>query len=247
MMMQQPDMIHCVDAPKLTVLERQRARLLKWQLEQGTPPLFQQQTQSYYNDAAGGSSSSFPLGIENSMGLGQVLNQCKMMNTSPGIEDWSPLGKIEVPCHAIGDGMGADSSPSYEASYGSISRTASCPPTVAMAAADGYVAVAVEKLSAPVGRDSLKKRKLETLQSIKVFFTPCPHVSILASKKSGKKEKVFIFQMKKEEKNRRGNGNSQLYSIVYVIRVMWRIRGSKVSPTRRNRRLQSKATTKTAM
>lgn len=155
----QPEMMPCVNSPELTILERQRTRLLGWQHEQGNA-LFQQQTSSFYSGgAAGGCSSlSFSLGSENLMGLGEVVNQCKMIDPSPEIEYWSQLGKMEVPSLVFGGGICTASSSAYEMSCGSVSRT-SCPPTVAVAA---------ERIGAPVGKDCFKKRKLERGRGAKV-------------------------------------------------------------------------------
>lgn len=197
----QPDMMHCVNSPELTVLERHRGRLVRWQHEQGTAP-FQQQTQSFYNTAggcgdAGGSSSSFSHGSENLMGLGEVVNHCKMIDPSPGIEYWGQLGKIEVPSDGFGGGMGTAPSSRYEMSSGSISRTASCAPPVAAAAADGQLAVALEKLTAPVGRNSFKKRRLERVPSSKVVFLPLSRALFLWKEEIEKKKRnIFTHQTK---------------------------------------------------
>ncbi|PKI36584.1 hypothetical protein CRG98_043004 [Punica granatum] len=160
-----PDTIHCVNSPEMTVLERQRTSLLKWQQDQGAA-LFQQQTQSFYG-VGGGVSSCFSPGSESFMGLGEVVNQCNMIDPASGIEYWGQQGKVEVPAIGFGGGVAPSG---YEVSCGSISGTASCPTTVVMAASGAQAmaaALAEEKIGAPVGKERFNKRKLERAHSTK--------------------------------------------------------------------------------
>ncbi|KAK8568101.1 hypothetical protein V6N13_106042 [Hibiscus sabdariffa] len=170
-----PEMLQCSD---MTVLERQRARL-KWQEEQ-----FQQQQQSYFSELNGVFSSQAghvqgfqQCGLMSHAAAGgsdSVLSDMVMtrqLKPDPGLETaWPELGKVGMgsmgfsPC---GYGIGQ----SFDMNH-AISRTSSCPPAVAAAAAVASKAVEVkgnlEKMSSAVGRESLKKRKVEKLQNSKV-------------------------------------------------------------------------------
>ncbi|KAF3435714.1 hypothetical protein FNV43_RR22806 [Rhamnella rubrinervis] len=177
-------MLHCLNAPgnlagnctDMTVLERQRARM-KWQQEQ-----IQQQQQSYFSGSelsgvfsgqtqAGQVAQSF----QGLVGCESVL--CEAVNRSvkpdPGLENgWPEMGKCEMPIMGLGSCGGLVSDTQGFQMNGAISRTASCPPTVAAAAADTKAREAAlhEKMSSAAGRESFKKRKADKFQNTKVVI-----------------------------------------------------------------------------
>ncbi|XP_039040819.1 transcription factor HBI1-like [Hibiscus syriacus] len=162
-----PEMLQSSD---MTVLERQRARL-KWQAEQ-----FQQQ--NYFSELSGVFSSQtghvqgFQQGCLMSRGGARgdsVLSDMAMtrqLKHEPGLETaWQGLGKVDMEFAPCGYGSG----PSFDMNH-AISRTSSCPPAVAAAAAVGSKAVKGNslKMGSTVGRVSFKKRKVEKSQNTEV-------------------------------------------------------------------------------
>lgn len=98
-------MLHCLDSPEMTVLDRQKARR-KWHQEE-----------SFFN---GGGLSSFFTTTGNLMGLGEVVDVPPSM-VKPDLY-WGQHGS-------------SSSSFGFEMNLnGAISRTASCPHTVVAAA-----------------------------------------------------------------------------------------------------------------
>lgn len=187
-----PEMLHCTD---MTVLERQRARL-KWEQE----PLQQQQQQqqqqqyqhqqpqeSYFSELSGAFSLPSQLisqvqqqGFEGGlMGGGDSVMFGGSVKPDPAFASgWPDLGKIMVPTYGFGP-----CGPGFEVSN-AISRTSSCPPAVAPDAVEvkgKESAVPNDKMSAAVGRESLKKRKADKVQSTKVcrvFDVHCPCIKV---------------------------------------------------------------------
>uniref|UniRef100_A0A803LDQ1 BHLH domain-containing protein n=1 Tax=Chenopodium quinoa TaxID=63459 RepID=A0A803LDQ1_CHEQI len=188
-----PEMLHCLNMPaniiggkgmEMSVLERQRM-VLKWQQEQ----LFQvQPTQqlSCFNDLS--MLSFFPPEAQDfqcadmnycpsSVTTGPTLNELlnRPIKADPGAENgWMDFGMqksgVTVGSMGIETAGEVHNNPGYETNYG-ISRTASCPPSVAKAAAISLKAardakgretlLSDQKLSGAVGRESFKKRKAE--------------------------------------------------------------------------------------
>ncbi|KAG8655987.1 transcription factor bHLH63 isoform X2 [Manihot esculenta] len=155
-----PEMLHCTD---MTVLERQRARF-KWQQEQELQQQQQQhhQQESFFGDLSG----VFQLQLQHQGlqgDLGEVVTRsvkpdpASMDNGWPGLVGFGPSG------YENNNGSG------FDVNY-AISRTSSCQPAVAGAAVDATVLaesrepVMSEKLSPGVGRENLKKRKVDKLQ-----------------------------------------------------------------------------------
>ncbi|GLT30591.1 hypothetical protein SLA2020_053840 [Shorea laevis] len=167
-----PEMLHCTD---MTVLGQQRAQL-KWQQEQ-----FQQQ-QSYFSELSGvfSTQSSQVQGFQGEfMGgdsaLGQVV-MTRQVKPDPGLDDgWPDLGMVEVPDPGLAFSLpcGYGNGSNYEVKY-TMSRTSSCPPSVAAAAAasvaevKGKESVTLDKIPSASVRESFKKRKVEKLQNTKV-------------------------------------------------------------------------------
>lgn len=182
-----PEMLHCLNAPgnlagnytDTTVLERQRARL-KWQQEQ-----IQQQQQSYFSGSelsgvfsgqtqAGQVVQSFQGLVGCESVLGEAVN--RSVKPDPGLENgWPEMEKCEMPIMGFGSCGGLDTGTQEFEMNGAISRTASCPPTVAAAAADTKAREAAlhEKLSSAAGRESFKKRKADRLKNAKVMSVFC--------------------------------------------------------------------------
>nr|AZN25257.1 bHLH transcription factor 8 [Betula platyphylla] len=151
-----PEMLHCLNGPgngtDLTVLERQRARVKCQQQEQ----------QGYF----GGSHEFGGLFLEPGqvgsfqglLGGDSVLGEAvtRSVKPDPDLENgWPELVNMEFTEFE----MNCD-----------ISRTSSCPPTVAPPAreAKGKVSAPAEKMTSAVGRESFKKRKADKLQNTKV-------------------------------------------------------------------------------
>ncbi|KAJ9132859.1 hypothetical protein P3X46_033685 [Hevea brasiliensis] len=151
-----PEMLHCTD---MTVPEKQRARF-KWQPEQQQ----QQPQDSFFGDLSG----VFHLQQHQLQGfqgdLGEVVT--RSVKPDPALMDngWPDLVGFG-PC-----GYGNNNGSGFDINY-AISRTSSCPPAVAEAAVDAAVLangrepVVSEKLSSGVGRESLKKRKIDKVQN----------------------------------------------------------------------------------
>ncbi|XP_021738627.1 transcription factor HBI1-like [Chenopodium quinoa] len=188
-----PEMLHCLNTPaniiggkgmEMSVLERQRM-VLKWQQEQ----LFQvQPTQqlSCFNDLSmlsffpaeaqdfqGADMTYCPSSVTTGPTLNELLN--RPIKADPGADNgWMDFG-MQTSGMTVGS-MGIETAgevhnnPGYETNYG-IPRTASCPPSVAEAAATSLKAardakgreslLSEQKLSGAVGRESFKKRKAE--------------------------------------------------------------------------------------
>ncbi|GLT86218.1 hypothetical protein SLE2022_043720 [Rubroshorea leprosula] len=163
-----PDMLQCNE---LTVLDRQTARM-KWLQEQFPE-------QRYFSELSGvfssQSSQGFPSGfVGGDSVLGEVM-MTRQVKSDPGLENgWSDFGTIEMPdpgvafCLPCGYGNGSN----FEMKY--MSRTSSCPQSVAAVAAPTSVevkereSIAADKTSVAAGRESFKKRKVEKLQNTKV-------------------------------------------------------------------------------
>lgn len=158
------------------MLERQRERM-KWQQEQ-----HHQQNQSYFcGSGFDGAFTSLQVpnsqglmmmmmnGAGDGSGLGDVVANARSVKPDPGSESgWPELGKFELPNLAfVSSGFNANSA---------ISRTSSCPPSVAAAMATPLadakgkesVSSATEKMRSASGRESFKKRKSEKIQNPKV-------------------------------------------------------------------------------
>ncbi|GMI88176.1 hypothetical protein HRI_002486900 [Hibiscus trionum] len=166
-----PEMLQCSD---MTVLERQRARL-KWQEEQFQ---HQQHQQSYFSELSGVFSSQtghvhgFQQGGLMSAAAGgsdsalSDMLMTRQLKPDPGLETaWPELGKVGMGAMGFGP-CGYGIGQSFDMNH-AISRTSSCPPAVAAAAAV-EVKTNLEKMSSAAGRESFKKRKVEKLQNSKV-------------------------------------------------------------------------------
>jgi hypothetical protein len=157
-----PEMLHCLNGPAngtdMTVLERQRARM-KWQLQQEQQGYFGGSDQFAGLFLEPGQVGTFQGLLGGESVLGEVLT--RSVKPDPGLENgWSELGRLELV------NMGFTE---FEMNC-AISRTSSCPPTVAPPApeAKGKVSPPAEKMSSAVGRESFKKRKADKLQNTKV-------------------------------------------------------------------------------
>ncbi|XWS40050.1 hypothetical protein CRYUN_Cryun18bG0107500 [Craigia yunnanensis] len=164
-------MLQCLD---MTVLERQRDRL-KWQQEQ----FQQQQQQSYFSELSGVFSSQashvqgFQGGLMSSDSMLGDMVMTRQVKPDPGLETvWPELGKVDMAAMGFGP-CGVSNGPSFDMNY-AISRTSSCPPTVAAAVAaeaveiKGKESIVSVKMGSAVGRESFKKRKVDKLQNSKV-------------------------------------------------------------------------------
>ncbi|EEF49415.1 conserved hypothetical protein [Ricinus communis] len=159
-----PEMLHCTD---LTVLERQRARL-KWQQEQQHLQLEQHQHQHHQgeNYFLGDLSGVFQLQQQQQQqqgfqgDLGEVV--IRSVKPDPGFLDngcWSNTSSTDL----VGYGPCGFGNMNF-----AISRTSSCPPTVADAGpvlVKGRESVVSEKLTCGVGSESTKKRKVDKVQN----------------------------------------------------------------------------------
>ncbi|PON86015.1 Basic helix-loop-helix transcription factor [Trema orientale] len=182
-------MLHCLNTPgniagncsDLTVLERQRARL-KWQQEQLQRQQQQQESSYFSGSELSGVFSfqphhdqvqSFQLGLHGDSAVNRPVKP------DPGLENgWPELDKLEMPDLGFGssstglvNGTTLPTTPGFQMN-GAISRTYSCPPTVATATVTAEVkareaVVQPEKLSSVAGRESFKKRKNDKLQNSK--------------------------------------------------------------------------------
>lgn len=164
-----------------SVLERQRARM-KWHQEQ-----VQQQEMSYFNGQNDQLMSSFHQTSEAQQFHGlinvndQSLNELvtRAIKPDPCMENnWGDFGTTDnngfgyVP---VGVGHGGMSHPT-EMNY-AISRTTSCPPTMA----DNAVSAVKPKetmLRSNRGSENFKKRKADKNQHLKVCSTPTETVSL---------------------------------------------------------------------
>lgn len=175
-------MLHCLNGPAtgtdITVLERQRARM-KWQ---------PQEQQGYFGGSdqfAGlflepGQVGSFQGLLGGESVLGEVLT--RSVKPDPGLENGWPelvnMGFTEFDMNCA------------------ISRTSSCPPTVAPPPpeAKGKVSPPAEKVSSAVGRESFKKRKADKLQNTKVCVCVCFTMETVKLCKKTKEKASFSFQ-----------------------------------------------------
>ncbi|XP_043712247.1 transcription factor bHLH63-like isoform X2 [Telopea speciosissima] len=166
-------MLHCQYTPEnlagkvmdLAMLERQRSQL-KWQQQQQQQSQFplQQPQQSYLNETQFSDFSQQPHPtmqqfqdlIDNDPALRELVN--RTMKADPCSENgWPELGKYPIPRTGF-----VSHSPPTEMGY-SISRTASCPPSVAEEKGRESVLTA-----STIGRESFKKRKLDKAHNPKV-------------------------------------------------------------------------------
>ncbi|XP_054787680.1 transcription factor HBI1-like [Prosopis cineraria] len=150
----------------MALSERQRDRM-KWQ----QPQSHHHQNQNYFS-GSGFDGGSSPLQLQNSgglmmmvngggsggsSGLGEVVANAGSVKPDPSWDNgWSELGKVDLP------GLGVVSSGFNVNSV--VSRTSSCPPSVAASAA----ATATERMRSTSGRESFKKRKSDKAQIPKV-------------------------------------------------------------------------------
>ena len=170
----QEEMLHCTD---VAVLERQRARM-KWHQDQ--------QQQSYFGgtEFGGGGGGGVFQGheghhqVQNFQGLvgtgggdlmlGEVVSQSVKVVDPAGLKNrWAELGRLELPQPDMGFescGLLNGTSSEFEMTAGAISRTSSCPPKAVVAA----VTEPKGKVSAPVGKESSKKRKADKVQNTQV-------------------------------------------------------------------------------
>ncbi|XP_059314218.1 transcription factor HBI1-like [Lycium ferocissimum] len=171
-----PKMLHSITgnggngSSEMTVLERQRARM-KWQQEQ-----IQQQEMSYFNEQNNQLMNSFHHTSEAQQFHGlinvndQSLNELvtRAIKSDPSLENnWGDFGNIGTEGFgyvSVGVGHGGMSHPS-EMNY-AISRTTSCPPTMAENAVSAVKAKETI-LSSNRGRESFKKRKADKNQHLK--------------------------------------------------------------------------------
>ncbi|KNA08642.1 hypothetical protein SOVF_160820 [Spinacia oleracea] len=199
-------MLHYLNTPanvigvkgmEMSVLERQKM-VLKWQQEQ----LFQVQTTqqqqlSCFNDLSmlsffpaeahdfhGADMNYGPSSVTTGPTLNELLN--RPIKADPGGENgWMDFGMpksgVNVGSLGIETAEQIHNSPGYEMNYG-ISRTASCPPSVAEAAEATVKAardakgreslLSDQKLNGAAGRESFKKRKAEkNLRTPKIVDT----------------------------------------------------------------------------
>ncbi|XP_038705859.1 transcription factor bHLH63-like isoform X1 [Tripterygium wilfordii] len=142
------EMLQCTDT---TVLERHRARF-KWQQDQH----FQHQLQENLFGELGGvfSVPNSVHGFQNGFDPVQLKPDPGMENGWPDLAGFGPCG--------YGNG------PAFDINYG-ISRTASCPPTVAEAAVKGRESDLSEKITSLATKENSKKRKVDKVQNTKGF------------------------------------------------------------------------------
>ncbi|KAI4298335.1 hypothetical protein L6164_031908 [Bauhinia variegata] len=182
------NMLHCLNTSgnlsgncsNMTALERQRART-KMQQDQQHLQLQQQQQQNqqihqsyFYGTAFNSVFSPLQLQLENSQGLimaaggthsslDEIVAQAPSLKPEPGLANgWPELGKFDMPAVGFGSsGVDVNSA---------ISRTYSCPPSVAVkAVADGKGKDPIISMnSASGGRENFNKRKAEKTQNLKV-------------------------------------------------------------------------------
>lgn len=182
-----PDMLHCMSSSaadvssgtEMSVFERQRARI-KWQYQQNSQQQQQQQQQQsffcgnevnmYSTLVHQGQAPEFDQLMGNDTGFTSFFN-CAV-KPDPGMDNgWPDYGKF-----------GGDSD---FLSYGNvnelscaISRTISCPPTVAAAIAEpsgDNNTNGKKSMNSAVGTDSFKKRKAEKALAYKVGHTSKLH------------------------------------------------------------------------
>lgn len=167
---------------KLSVLERQQARI-KWQAEHLLlpPPQVQQLGLNYfdYSDelnvfSSPGQAQQFHGLIADDQNLGGLLTQGMKLDPGVGNTGCSNIGSIGGGSFGFGDSELGNVT-GFGMNY-AVSRTASCPPSVAAAMAEVATAAASkakqtvlpEKLSSSAGRESFKKRKPDKTQNQKV-------------------------------------------------------------------------------
>ncbi|KAI9128220.1 hypothetical protein K1719_001213 [Acacia pycnantha] len=179
----------------MTLLERQRDRM-KWQLAQFH---HRHPNQSFFSGSGfdGGFSSlqvPNPGGMMMMMnnggggsGLGEVAANAGSVKPDPGRENgWAELGKVDLPgVGFVSSGFNATSA---------ISRTFSCPPSVAAAAA-----TPTEKVRSTSGRESFKKRKSEKAQIPK---------AVVAENEKNKKSKTSGEELGESKVTSTGNNNN---------------------------------------
>ncbi|KAK9988054.1 hypothetical protein SO802_028293 [Lithocarpus litseifolius] len=175
----QEEMLHCTD---MTVLERETARM-KWHQDQ--------QQQSYFGGTefgGGGGGGVVFQGheghhqVQNFQGLvgtgggdlvlGEMVSQSVKVVDAAGLKNrWAELGRFELPDMGFEScGLVNGTSSEFEMTAGAISRTSSCAPKVVVAA----VAEPKGKVSAPVGKESSKKRKADKVQNTQVVVEDEP-------------------------------------------------------------------------
>lgn len=232
-----PEMLHCLNMPgnvigvkgmEMSVLERQRL-VFKWQQEQllHVQP-HQQQELSCFSDlsvlsflpAEAQDFQSMNMNMNYSTSpvtTGPTLNELlnRPIKADPGLENgWMDFGMpksgVTVGSLEMESAGQVHNSPSYEMDYG-ISRTISCPPSVAAAAAAVNAAhdakgreflPSDQKLSGAAGKESFKKRKANN-------FTP----KVVDAEEDSKSKKSKGYAEEEESKiteqhsNRRSNSS----------------------------------------
>ncbi|CAL2278642.1 unnamed protein product [Prunus armeniaca] len=173
-----PEMLNCMNAPgtflagnstDMTVLERQRARM-KWHQHEHNDPIQLHQQQQGYNFSGNELSGVFPVPIPAGQAQGFMGLVCGDSEVKPdpcSENRWAELGYGS--CGLVVNNNGAagfEEMINGHNNNGNISRTFSCPPTVA-AEKKSNDAVLSQKISSPAGKESFKKRKADKVQSNK--------------------------------------------------------------------------------
>ncbi|KAI5314194.1 hypothetical protein L3X38_043370 [Prunus dulcis] len=173
-----PEMLNCMNAPgtflagnctDMTVLDRQRARM-KWHQHEHNDPIQLHQQQQGYNFSGNELSGVFSVPIPAGQAQGFMGLVCgdSAVKPDPCSENrWAELGYGS--CGLVVNNNGAavfEEMINGRNNNSNISRTFSCPPTVA-AEKKSNDAVLSQKISLPAGKESFKKRKADKVQSNK--------------------------------------------------------------------------------
>ncbi|KAL6270090.1 hypothetical protein ACE6H2_027001 [Prunus campanulata] len=175
-----PEMLNCMNAPgtflagnctDMTVLERQRARMKWHQHEHNDPIQLHQQQQGYNfsgNELSGVFSVPIRAGQAQAQGfMGLVCGESEVKPDPCSENRWAELGYGS--CGLVVNNNGAagfEEMINGHNNNSNISRTFSCPPTVA-AEKKSNDAVLSQKINSPAGKESFKKRKADKVQSSK--------------------------------------------------------------------------------
>ncbi|KAM7470769.1 hypothetical protein LguiA_008952 [Lonicera macranthoides] len=161
-----PEMLRSLNSPgnvaggvDMSVLERQRTQM-KWQLQQQKDFFHGNELSGFSLPAAQGGQFQGFIGDGMGLGLGVV-------KPDPGMDNgWADTGKFGGDDNMGFRTCGYGNAPRSELSC-AISRSNTCQPAALVAAGGGREAALPEKLNSAVGRERLKKRKADKMQSLK--------------------------------------------------------------------------------